>query len=95
VSSDSVYLLLSYISIQQTPVNVKGLGELVALLEDLRPTVVELAEGKTSQGQAFVEDLERWVIFLLPVYNKSLTRAQGATILDRGSRGGLVARQAR
>ncbi|KAJ7352689.1 hypothetical protein DFH08DRAFT_859644, partial [Mycena albidolilacea] len=58
VSSDSVYLLLSYISIQQTPANVKGLGELVALLEDLGPIVVELAERKTSQGQTFVEDLE-------------------------------------
>jgi hypothetical protein len=56
-----------YISIQKTPANVKGLGELVVLLEDLGPTVAELAERKTSQGQTFVEDLERWVIFLLPV----------------------------
>ncbi|KAJ7325590.1 hypothetical protein DFH08DRAFT_817264 [Mycena albidolilacea] len=45
--------------IEQTPANVKGLGELVALLEDLGPTVAELAERETSQWQTFVEDFER------------------------------------
>ncbi|KAJ7325602.1 hypothetical protein DFH08DRAFT_1028538 [Mycena albidolilacea] len=64
-SSDNVFLLLSYISIQQTPANVQALGELVALLEDLRPTVAELAERKTSQGQTFVEHLERELQLLI------------------------------
>ncbi|KAJ7325591.1 hypothetical protein DFH08DRAFT_941317 [Mycena albidolilacea] len=45
--------------IERTPANIHGLGELAALLERLRPTVAELLERNTNQGQTFIEDLKR------------------------------------
>ncbi|KAJ7352706.1 hypothetical protein DFH08DRAFT_957488 [Mycena albidolilacea] len=43
----------------KTPANVHGLGELAALLERLRPAVIDLAHKNTNEGQVFVEDLKR------------------------------------
>ncbi|KAJ7352708.1 hypothetical protein DFH08DRAFT_1078316 [Mycena albidolilacea] len=45
--------------IERTPANVHSLGDLTALLDSLRPTVTELLERNTNQGQTFVEDLKR------------------------------------